>query len=233
MDTACCHRARLNVLRASRRCADFGWEIVSGPTDWWVNPGGTLERACCADRVSRKRPGATRQRNRGTARRSFGRSERRRSNAQFQVIGEADAAITRAAAGPPPLAGDAHEVADEPAGRGLRLVSIHARRRLFLEAPAPKRDRRCFQVSQPTDAVPHGAISADLFYEPSYDTVLQPMVEWVVQHEGAGCGAGAAHRARAHGFQREAGFRIGWSRSPGVCLERQRKPEARSIGRAV
>ena len=76
-----------------------------------------------------------------------------------------------------------------------------------MEAPAPKRDRR-FQVSQPTDAVPHGAISADLFYEPSYDTVLQPMVEWVVQHEGPVLDAVLARRiARAHGFQR-TGSRI-------------------------
>jgi hypothetical protein len=60
-----------------------------------------------------------------------------------------------------------------------------------------------FQVSQPADAVPAGAISADLFYEPRYASVLQLMVEWVVQHEGPVLDTVLARRlARAHGFQR-------------------------------
>ena len=50
---------------------------------------------------------------------------------------------------------------------------------------------------------------------------------------GEGVNARGASRGHMGSNAREAGFRIGWSRSPGVCLERQRKPEARSIGRAV
>ena len=56
--------------------------------------------------------------------------------------------------------------------------------------------------------MPPGAISADLFYESSYDTVLQPMVKWVVQREGPVLDAVLARGiARAHGFQR-TGSRI-------------------------
>jgi hypothetical protein len=124
----------------------------------------------------------------------------------LQVLSEADAAVTRAAAGSSPLAGDAHEEANEPA------EAVYARSASTPSTPGlggadAQRDRR-FQASQPTEAVPSGAISADLFYETSYDTVLQPMVEWVVQHEGPVLDAVLARRiARAHGFQR-TGSRI-------------------------
>jgi hypothetical protein len=124
----------------------------------------------------------------------------------LQVLSEADAAVTRAAAGSSPLAGDANEEADVPA------EAVYARSASTPSTPGlggadAQRDRR-FQASQPTEAVPSGAISADLFYETSYDTVLQPMVEWVVQHEGPVLDAVLARRiARAHGFQR-TGSRI-------------------------
>ena len=104
------------------------------------------------------------------------------------------------------MAGDAHAEADEPA------EAVYARSASTPSTPGlggsdSQRDRR-FQASQPTDAVPPGAISADLFYEPSYDAVLQPMVEWVVQREGPVLDAVLARRiARVHGFQR-TGSRI-------------------------
>jgi hypothetical protein len=124
----------------------------------------------------------------------------------LQAINEADAAITRAAAGLPPFAGDAHEEADEPA-EAVYARSASTPSRPGLGDSDSQRDRR-FQASQPTDAVPPDAVSADLFFEPSYDAVLQPMVEWVVQHEGPVLDAVLARRvARAHGFQR-TGSRI-------------------------
>lgn len=104
------------------------------------------------------------------------------------------------------MADCAHDEADEPA------EAVYARSASTPSTPVPggastQRDRR-FLASQPTDAVPPGAISADLFYEPSYDAVLQPMVEWVVQREGPVLDAVLARRiARVHGFQR-TGSRI-------------------------
>ena len=65
-----------------------------------------------------------------------------------------------------------------------------------------------FQPSHPADAVPAGAVSAEHFHDPSYEDVLRPMVEWVVQREGPVLDAVLARRiARAHGFQR-TGSRI-------------------------
>jgi hypothetical protein len=75
------------------------------------------------------------------------------------------------------------------------------------KAPDDQTDHR-FQASQPSDAVSANTISADLFYEPSYDVVLQQMVEWIVTREGPVLDTVLARRiARAHGFQR-TGSRI-------------------------
>jgi hypothetical protein len=124
----------------------------------------------------------------------------------LQAINEADAAISRAAAGQPPLTDDAHEVANERA-EAVYAWSVSSPSTPVLGGADAQRDRR-FQASQPIDAVPPGTISADLFYEISYDAVLLPMVEWVVQHEGPVLDAVLARRiARAHGFQR-TGSRI-------------------------
>ena len=185
-------KLREQVLRG------LGWEIVRiWSTDWWVNPGGTLERvhAALTELLEKDR-------------------ERRANEAEvppdeatpsLQAISEADAAITRAAS-LQPSAGDIHADTDEPAeavyARPASMPST-----LGHGEANTQRDRH-FQASQPTDAVPPGAISADLFYESSYDTVLQPMVEWVVQREGPVLDAVLARRiARAHGFQR-TGSRI-------------------------
>lgn len=176
----------------------LGWEIVRiWSTDWWVNPGGTLERVHAALTTLLEK-----DRERQAAEAEAPPEE----TPSLQVINEADVVIARAAAGLPPLADGAHEVADEPA------EAVYARSASTPSIPVigsadTQRDRR-FQASQSTDAVPPGAISADLFYDTSYDAVLQPMVEWVVQREGPVLDAVLARRiARAHGFQR-TGSRI-------------------------
>jgi hypothetical protein len=195
-------KLREQVLRG------LGWEIVRiWSTDWWVNPGGTLERVHAALtellEKDRERQAAEAEAPPGEADSAPNDDE---STPSLQVISEADAAITRAAAGLPPLADSAHEGADEPA-EAAYARSASTPPKPVLGGANTQRDRR-FQASQPTDAVPPGAISADLFYESSYDTVLQPMVEWVVQHEGPVLDAVLARRvARAHGFQR-TGSRI-------------------------
>ena len=195
-------KLREQVLRG------LGWEIVRiWSTDWWVNPGGTLERVHAALTAllekDRERQAAEAEAQPEEAVLAPNDDEAKPS---LQVISEADAAITRAAAGRSPMAGDAHAEADEPA------EAVYARSASTPSTPGlggsdSQRDRR-FQASQPTDAAPPGSISADLFYETSYDTVLQPMVEWVVQREGPVLDAVLARRiARAHGFQR-TGSRI-------------------------
>lgn len=195
-------KLREQVLRG------LGWEIVRiWSTDWWVNPGGTLERvhAALTDLLEKDRE---RRANEAEAPTEDATPEPSEDEAtpSPQVINEADATITRAAAGLQPLTDDAHEVADEPAEAGYAR-SASTSSTLVHKGADTQRERR-FRASQPADAVSPGAISADLFYEPSYDTVLQPMVEWVVQREGPVLDAVLARRiARAHGFQR-TGSRI-------------------------
>jgi very-short-patch-repair endonuclease len=195
-------KLREQVLRG------LGWEIVRiWSTDWWVNPGGTLERvhAALTELLERDRE---RRANEAEVSPNEAGPEPSDDEAtpSLHAIDEADAAISRAAAGQPPLTDDAHEVADERAeevyARSVSLPSTSV-----LGGADIQSDHR-FQASQPTDAVQADTISADRFYEPSYDAVLQPMVEWVVQREGPVLDAVLARRiARAHGFQR-TGSRI-------------------------
>lgn len=195
-------KLREQVLRG------LGWEILRiWSTDWWVNPGGTLERVHAALtellEKDRERQAAEAK---ATPEDVVPAPSDDEATPSLQVIGKADAAIARAAAGQPTLANDTHEVADEPA-EAVCVQSASTLRTPGLGGADSQRDRR-FQASQPTDAVPPGAISADLFYETSYDALLRPMVEWVVQREGPVLDAVVARRiARAHGFQR-TGSRI-------------------------
>lgn len=143
-------KLREQVLRG------LGWEIVRiWSTDWWVNPGGTLERVHAQLTTL------------------LGADRARRA---------AEAAVYAKAVAAPRLAGCAP--AAEAAGRPT------------------------FQVSNPAQAVPAEAISAERFFDAGYDTVLEAMVDWVVAREGPVLDAVLARRiARAHGFLR-TGSRI-------------------------
>jgi very-short-patch-repair endonuclease len=195
-------KLREQVLRG------LGWEILRiWSTDWWVNPGGTLERVHTAltELLENDRK---RRANETVELPEIAVPEPNDSDVASSpdVINETDAAITQAALGHPLPAGS---VALDAEGQ---TETVYARARLLssvakIKAPDIRTDR-CFQASQPSDAVPASAISADLFYEPCYDTVLQQMVEWVVKHEGPVLDAVLARRiARVHGFQR-TGSRI-------------------------
>lgn len=137
-----------------------------------------------------------------------------------QAVREATEAIERAAARTEPAPGqgpglghDSDERGDAPPA-APPAEPAYARPASFASAPSAAvqatgagRQHR-FQPSQPTDAVPADAVSADRFHDPSYDEVLRAMVEWVVQREGPVLDAVLARRiARAHGFQR-TGSRI-------------------------
>ena len=176
-------------------------------TDWWVNPGGTLERVHAAltellekDREQRANEVIE------LPDEPLAEPSGPDVTLSVDVINEAEAAIARAASGlrlpavSAPLETEAQtEVVYARAASPLPVAEN--------KTPDDQTDHR-FQASQPTDAVSANTISADLFYEPSYDAVLQPMVEWVVQREGPVLDAVLARRiARVHGFQR-TGSRI-------------------------
>lgn len=195
-------KLREQVLRG------LGWEIIRvWSTDWWVNPGGTLERVHSAltELLERDRERLAKEAAE-LADEAVPESSDSNVEPSLDVINEAEATIARTASGLQlPATGTS-------ASNEAQTEAVYAR----AASPSPvvennasetQSDRR-FQASQPSDAVPAGAISADMFYEPSYDEVLRKMVEWVVTHEGPVLDAVLARRiARTHGFQR-TGSRI-------------------------
>ena len=195
-------KLREQVLRG------LGWEIVRiWSTDWWVDPGGTLERVHgkLTELMARDRDRRANDADRQSG--ETGAKPAADGATSAQAMEEADAAIARAAARSMPADED-----DSFAVTGSTTEAVYARSVTMPVVPAQggtgAKGDRYFRASQPADAVPAGAISAELFYEASYDSVVQPMVEWVVQHEGPVLDAVLARRiARAHGFQR-TGSRI-------------------------
>lgn len=191
-------KLREQVLRG------LGWEIERiWSTDWWVDPGGTLERVharlnnlLTQDR-QRRALEAIRQEaacesapneNDCVVDTAVGLDE-------SQVIARAAAMMTFSS----PEATD--DELEAPPHTDTVLVPV------TLDSGISNMDCQ-FQASQPEDAVAKGAVSADLFYLPAYDSVLKPMIEWVVQKEGPVLDAVLARRiARTHGFQR-TGSRI-------------------------
>ena len=195
-------KLREQVLRG------LGWEIVRiWSTDWWVNPGGTLERvhATLTELLEKDRE---RRVNETVVLPDEAVLDPIDSGVSpsLNVINEADAAIARAASGLQlPAIGAPLDTEAQSEAAYARAVSLSP---VAENKASDSRTELRFHASQPSDAVPAGAISADLFYEPSYDTVLQQMVEWVVTHEGPVLDAVLARRiARVHGFQR-TGSRI-------------------------
>lgn len=109
---------------------------------------------------------------------------------------EATLAIARVASKPPVPSQEATN--ESPEAVYARAATTPA----AAESSITSTDRQ-FRASQPEDAVAAGVVSSEQFYESVYDTVLKPMIEWVVQHEGPVLDAVLARRiARAHGFQR-------------------------------
>jgi very-short-patch-repair endonuclease len=195
-------KLREQVLRG------LGWEIVRiWSTDWWVNPGGTLERVheALTELLEKDRQKQVLQEKARTEE-AASVPDADKTSTGYEPANEAYAPIPSEVAGVPPLADDPNEMVDRSAEAVYSPVVSTSQIPAF--ASDPPQIERHFQASQPTKAVPVGTISPGLFYEPSYDVVLKPMVEWVVQHEGPVLGAELARRiARAHGFQR-TGSRI-------------------------
>lgn len=167
-------KLREQVLRG------LGWEIERiWSTDWWVDPGGTLERvhARLKDLLAQDR-------------------ERRALTASGQ---QAASEAVQTEEEPAPVTAAALEA--------TLAISCAVTSPALAESSLAATDH-LFRVSRPEDAVAAGTVSAEQFFEPPYDSTLKSMIEWVVQHEGPVLDAALARRiARAHGFQR-TGSRI-------------------------
>lgn len=195
-------KLREQVLRG------LGWEIVRiWSTDWWVNPGGTLERvhAALSEVLEKDRK---RRANELVERPDEAVTDLSGSDVSpnFDVINEADAAIAYDASSLqlPTVSTSLESEAQTEVGYASAAWPLLVAEKNGTDNPPDHR----FQASQPSDAVSANTISAELFYEPSYDAVIQQMVEWVVTREGPVLDTVLARRiARAHGFQR-TGSRI-------------------------
>lgn len=190
-------KLREQVLRG------LGWEIERiWSTDWWVDPGGTLERVharlndlLAQDRERRALDASAQQAVSEVAQTSD------ESALDAAAAQEATLAIDRAAAKPPLLS-------QEGSNESCEVFYAHATTVPPTDESSISNLDRQFRASQLENAVEVGIVSAEQFYEPAYDQVLKAMVEWVVQHEGPVLDAVLARRiARAHGFLR-TGSRI-------------------------
>lgn len=195
-------KLREHVLRG------LGWEIVRiWSTDWWVNPGGTLERVHATLNMLLEQDRQRREAERlATEVTDASGPDVEEPVPDAGVVDEAAAAIARAAgrsSSTTPL--DSQPVQEPAAPAYARAVAVDSDETAL---PLGQDERRRFEVSQPAAVVPEGAISASQFYESAYDSVLVPMIEHVVQLEGPVLDAVLARRiARVHGFQR-TGSRI-------------------------
>ena len=187
----------------------LGWKIVRiWSTDWWVNPGGTLERvhAALAKLLKEDRVHQTRMEAVSPNAVALAPSDAE-GKLRLDVAEVADAAPICTAAFMPTQAVEHQPKAVDAFSKAVCALPVSSPSMLGLWAADTKNERR-YQASQPCDAVGAAGLSANFFHEPSYAAVLQPMVEWVVQHEGPVLDAVLARRiARAHGFQR-TGSRI-------------------------
>jgi very-short-patch-repair endonuclease len=192
-------KLREQVLRG------LGWEIVRiWSTDWWVNPGGTLERV--HDKLTALLEGDRAQRAVATASALGPDAGTGENHEDLTAAAETGAVTARAAAD---SRGDATDdagpaVTVAPATYAGAAAASPGSAAASMEQPT----RPLFRISQPAEAVPAEAISAERFFEPGYEPIIEAMVEWVVQREGPVLDSVLARRiARAHGFQR-TGSRI-------------------------
>lgn len=192
-------------LREQVLCG-LGWKIERvWSTDWWVNPGGTLERihSRLNDLLAKDRE-----------QQALEISAQPADSEAVQTVKES---VTDRAGMPQlPLQSETNESADASYAAASTVLAK-------AEATIP-RNNRLFVVSQPEEAIEAGVLSAERFYDSGYADVLIRMVEWVVQHEGPVLDAVLARRiARAHGFLR-TGSRI-QERVEQIAIQRFGKTE--------
>jgi hypothetical protein len=190
-------KLREQVLRG------LGWQIVRvWSTDWWVNPGGTLERVhegltVLLEQDRQRRAEEAAQDPQQDAADAAGGNE---PAPDPLAVDEAAAAIARAA--------ERAAAADDAAAPDAQYARAASAERLAAPALGDAPAGRRYDIARPADAVPPGTITPERFHDIDYDQVLEAMVACVVQQEGPVLDAVLARRiARAHGFQR-TGSRI-------------------------
>ena len=197
-------KLREQVLRG------LGWQILRvWSTDWWVNPGGTLERVhegltalLEQDRQRRAEEATALEAQQNTD----GVAAGDEPAPDPLAVDEAAAAIARAAERRAEADNDGAHDALVPAGSQYARAASAEPPATPPMADAPAGHR--YEAARPADAVQPGAIAPERFHDINYDEFLQAMVACVVQQEGPVLDAVLARRiARAHGFQR-TGSRI-------------------------
>ncbi len=252
-------KLREQVLRG------LGWEILRlWSTDWWVNPGGTLERihtrlnqllqqdrgqralaqraeeqaareraaqALAAEQLAADEQASRKRTEAEQASKDQAANQHTANEPMTSEQGSVGGDDANAARSPietdrlTPLAAAARQVdagmsdfdtnnAAHPATAQEQAVYADSVEHASALPPSGAAHaqvhshRPRFTPSNPAEAVPEGALSAERFFEPDYDSVLTPMIEHVIRLEGPVLDSVLARRiARAHGFQR-TGSRI-------------------------
>ncbi len=178
----------------------LGWEILRvWSTDWWVDRAGTVEKL---DRKLRELLAVSQQRRALEAPRLAAAEEA--AEAILRASAEAEQSASAVGAG-----SRDKEVTGAASATGQKLgipatdrtAAVYAR-----NAGVPMIATTPFVEADPASVV--DGVSADDFFNKSYDKVLLPMISHVVEVEGPVLDAVLARRiARAHGWQR-TGARI-------------------------
>jgi very-short-patch-repair endonuclease len=214
-------KLREQVLRG------LGWEILRiWSTDWWVNPGGTLEqvhlRLTELLRLDREREATAAA---ALAEQALptviDQQHREDPSPHADAINTAAEAIAQAEPQSDLFVRGAQSECRTEAGELAYARVAAPPEKTPTLAATPVDDRPAYIPSNPVDSVPAGVISAERFHEPDYDAVLEQMVGWVIEREGPVLDTVLGRRiARAHGFQR-TGNRI-QDRVDAIALRRFR-----------
>lgn len=173
----------------------LGWEIFRvWSTDWWIDKEGTLERlhlrlqsALALSKVRKTRQQET---------------EAAQVAARSAIAKAKSEAVAPEIPVPIPAQGSllGADASGEQADRRDTDIAMYMR-----NSATPSPTHAQFQEADPL-SVAGGAVSANTFFERSYDDVLQKMIRYVVEVEGPVLDAVLARRiARAHGWQRTGG----------------------------
>ena len=178
----------------------LGWEILRvWSTDWWVDRVGTLEKI---DRKLRDLLVLSRERRAVEEQRVAAAEEAAAAIARASADAAHSSGVDPAGEADNELAGLSADTGRTPPAQATRLpVETYARNAGASEVAATQ-----FVEADPKSAVE--GVSADDFFNKTYDKVLLPMINHVVEVEGPVLDAVLARRiARAHGWQR-TGARI-------------------------
>lgn len=205
-------KLREQVLRG------LGWNILRiWSTDWWVNPGGTLERIhnrltelLKTDRTRRAEEAAQHAAKQAAADKALAEAKQTVEAALADIATHPEEAESSANASPQvngsAATADAAETLAYARNAETAASAVSLPRDKSGHAATNRQPR--FTFSDPAEAASEGQLSAERFFDADYDAVLHTMIDHVIRHEGPVLDITLARRiARAHGFQR-TGSRI-------------------------